>query len=157
MAIKNLIMKIQGQGHRWGQSLKSQLGSIILSTPILWFLVNPRSYCYDRAFQKFDLQNFKAKVIAQCHIVGITSYPLISLSFHVNLPSHSWDTAILKNWPWTSKVKVMGEVEIQSHNVTLLSWTSCRLTYLWFHVKWPSHSWDTAFSKFDLENQRSRS
>ena len=26
-----------------------------------------------------------------------------------------------------------------------------------FHVNWPSHSWDTAFSKFDLENQRWRS
>ena len=36
----------------------------------------------------------KVKVIAQGHIVGIISYPLISLSFHVNLPSYSWDTAI---------------------------------------------------------------
>ena len=35
MAIKNLTLKIQGQGHGWGQSLKSQLGSNILSTHIL--------------------------------------------------------------------------------------------------------------------------
>ena len=62
-----------------------------------------------------------------------------------------------KNWPWKSKVKVMGEVEVPSHNLSLTSWTSYRLTSLWFHVKWPSHSWDTAFSKFDLENPRSRS
>ena len=62
-----------------------------------------------------------------------------------------------KNWPWKSKVKVMGEVEVPSHNVSLTSWTSYRLTSLWFHVKWPSHSWDTASSKFDLENPRSRS
>ena len=38
----------------------------------------------------------KVKVIAQGHIVGITSYPLISLSSHVDQPSHSWDTAISK-------------------------------------------------------------
>ena len=60
----------------------------------------------------------------------------------------------LKNWPWKSKVKVMGEVKVQSHNVSL---TSYRLTSFSFHVNWPSHSWDTAFSKFDLENQGSRS
>ena len=35
MAIKNLTLKIQGQGHGWGQSLKSQLGSNILSIHIL--------------------------------------------------------------------------------------------------------------------------
>ena len=38
----------------------------------------------------------KVKVIAQGHKVGITPYRLISLSFHVNRPSHSWDTAISK-------------------------------------------------------------
>ena len=38
----------------------------------------------------------KVKVIAQGHKVGITPYRLISLSFHVNRPAHSWDTAILK-------------------------------------------------------------
>ena len=35
--------------------------------------------------------------------------------------------------------------------------TSHRFTSLSFHVNRPSHSWDTAFSKFDLENQGSRS
>ena len=35
--------------------------------------------------------------------------------------------------------------------------TSYRLTSLSFHVNRPSHSWDTAFSKFDLVNPRSRS
>ena len=60
----------------------------------------------------------------------------------------------LKNWPWKFKVKVMGEVKVQSHNMGL---TSYRLTSLSFHVNRPSHSWDTAFSKFDLENQGSGS
>ena len=48
----------------------------------------------------------------------------------------------------------MGEVDIESHKVGV---TSYRLTSLSFHVKRPSHSWDTTFSKFDLENPRSRS
>ena len=38
----------------------------------------------------------KVKVIAQGHKVGITPYRLISLSFHVNRPSHSRDAAISK-------------------------------------------------------------
>ena len=133
--------------------------------------------------------------------MGITSYRLTSFSFHVNRPSHSWNTAFskfdhenqgskswvrshfksqwgsnilwiqihfvpcqwgipflsydfLKNWPWKSRVKVIGEVTVQSHNVGLASY---RLKSLLFHVNRPSHSWDTAFSKFDLENQGSRS
>ena len=60
----------------------------------------------------------------------------------------------LKNWPWKSKFKAMGEVKVKSHNVTL---TSYRLTSLSFHVNRPSHSWDTAISKFDVENSMSRS
>ena len=48
----------------------------------------------------------------------------------------------------------MVEVDIESHKVDV---TSYRLTSLSFHVNRPSHSWDTTFSKFDLENPRSRS
>ena len=59
-----------------------------------------------------------------------------------------------ETWPWKSRVKVMGEVTVQSHNVGL---TSYRLASPSFHVNRPSHSWVTSFSKFDLENQRSRS
>ena len=54
----------------------------------------------------------------------------------------------LKNWPWKSKVEVMGEVKVQSHNVSL---TSYRLTSLWFHVNLASHCWVMTFSKFGLE------
>ena len=61
---------------------------------------------------------------------------------------------VFKIWPWKSRGKVMGDVTIQSHNVGLASY---RLASLSFHVNRPSHSWDTAFSKFDLENQGSRS
>ena len=48
----------------------------------------------------------------------------------------------------------MGEVTLQSQNGSLISY---RLSFLSLHVNQPSHSWDTAFSKFDLENQGSRS
>ena len=61
----------------------------------------------------------------------------------------------LKDWPWKSKVKVMGEVKVQSHNVSLT--TSYRLTSHSFHVNLASHCWVTTFSKFDLEIQGSRS
>ena len=135
------------------------------------------------------------------HNVSLTFYRRTSLSFHVNRPSHSWDTtfssfdlenprskswkrwtlksqhgsnilstlisfvpcqsalpflkySIFKIWPWKSKVKVMGEVDIQSHKVGV---TSYRLTSLSFHVNRPSHSSDMTYSNFDLENPRSRS
>ena len=103
-------LKIQGQGHGWGQSLKSQCESNILSTHI----------------------------------------PFVP--FQWAIPFLRYD--FLKIWPGKSKVKVMVEVKVQSHKVGV---TSYRLTSLSFHVNRPSHSWDTAFSKFDLENPRSRS
>ena len=189
------------------------------------------------------------EVKVESHKVGVASYRLTSLSFHVNLPSHSWDTAFsyfdLENprsrswvrwtlkvttwvqhsidshpfhsmsighpipeiwlfqnltlriqgqrhgwgerwksqsgcnilsthipfvpcqsalpflrycifiiWPWKSKVNVMGEGKVESHN---MGPTFYRLTSLSFHVNRPSHSWNTTFWKFDLENPRSRS
>ena len=148
MAIKNLTLKIQGQGHGWGQSFKSQLGSNILSDSVgnfhrsaslrlnnfggglgtfcwfsfnsmfmiwdsshedlqlfdwvsntapygfIYFYVNPPSYSYDKSFFEIWPSKSKVKVIAQGHVIGITSYRLISLSFHVDRPSHSWDAAI---------------------------------------------------------------
>ena len=39
----------------------------------------------------------------------------------------------LKNWPWKSKVKVMGEVKVKNHKVSL---TSYWLTSLSFHSLW---------------------
>ena len=49
----------------------------------------------------------------------------------------------------------MGEGNVERHKVGV---TSYRFTSLFsFHVNRPFHSWDTAFSKFDLENPRSRS
>ena len=61
---------------------------------------------------------------------------------------------LFQNCPWKSKVKVMVEVKVESHRVGVASY---RLASLSFHVNRPSHSWDMTFSKFDLENPRSRS
>ena len=103
-------LKIQGQGHEWGQSLKSQCESSILSTH------NPLVPCQ-------------------------SATPFLRYDF-------------FKIWPWKPKVKVMEEVNIESHN---MGPTFYRLTSLSFHVNRPSHSWETTFSKLDLENPRSRS
>ena len=107
---QNLTLKIQGQGHGWGQSWKSQSGCNILSTYIAF---------------------------VPCQ------------SVHTFLRY-----SIFKVWPWKSKVKVIGEVDIESHN---MGPTFYRLTSHQFHVNRSSHSWDMTFSKFDLENPRSRS
>ena len=138
---------------------------------------------------------FMVKFIAQGHKVGIAPYRLISLSFHVDQSSYSWDTAILKfdiensrSRSWVrSKLKVTTWVQhsVESHPFPYMSighpilelWLFQNLTlkvkgqgHGWghssksqcgsniisthspFHVNQPSHSWDTAFSKFDLEN-----
>ena len=107
---KKMTLKIEGQCHGWGHSSKSQCESNTLSTHI------PFVPCQS----------------------GI---PLLSYDF-------------FKIWLWNSRVKVIDEVTVQSHNVGI---TSYGLTSISFHVNWPSLSWDTAFSKFDLENQGSRS
>ena len=106
---QSLTLKIQGQGHGWGERWKSQSGCNILSTHILF------------------------------------------IPCQSGIPFLSYD--VFKIWLWKSRVKVMSEVTVQSHNVGL---TSYRFTSLSFHVNRPSHSWDT-FSKFDLENPRSKS
>ena len=105
-----LTLKIKGQGHGWGQSSKPQYASSILSTHI------PFNPCQS----------------------GIS---FLSYDF-------------FKIWPWKSRVKVMGGVALQSHNVGLISY---RLTSISFHVNRASHSWVMTISKVDLENQGSRS
>ena len=80
---QNLTLKIKGQWHGWSQSSKSQCGSSILSTHILF---------------------------VPCQ----SALPFLRYS-------------IFKIWPWNSRVKVMHEVTVQSHNVGL---TSYRLTSL---------------------------
>ena len=249
---QNLTLKIQGQGHGWRESWKSQHGSNILSTHIP--LIPCQSAIPFLRYDFFKIWPWKSmvkvmvEVKVESHKVGVTTYWLTFLSFHVNRLAHSWNTAFskfdlenprsrswvtwtlkvttwvqhsidlhpfcskighpihkirlfqnltmkiqgrghgwrghwkpqhgsnilstqillipcqsaipflrydfFKIWPWKSKVKVMVEIKVECHKVGV---TSYRLTFLSFHVNRPSHSWDTAFSKFDLENPRLRS
>ena len=154
---QNLTLKIKGQGHGWGQSLKSQHGSNIQLThiPVPCGLGIPfLSYDFFKIWPWKSRVKVMGEVTVHSHNVGLTSYRLTSLSFHVKRASHSWVTTFLKIWPWKSRVKVMGGVTVRSHKVGL---TSYRFTSLSFHVNQPSHSGDTVFSKFDLEKQGSRS
>ena len=118
------------------------------------FHVNPPSYSYDRVF----FRNFTFKIQGQSHSSRSINRHTI-LSPHIPfIPCRSTllfpRCSYLRNWPWKSKVKVMGNVKVQSHNVSL---TSYWLTPLLFHVNLASHCWVTTFSKFDLEIQGSRS
>ena len=107
-------------------------------------------------------ENLTLKIKGQGHGWGHTSksqcgsnilsihIPFVPCQSGIQFPSYDF----FKIWPWKSRVKVMGEVTLQSHNVGLASY---RLTFLSFHVNRASHSWVMTFSKFDLENQGSRS
>ena len=126
-------MKIQGQGHGWGTSLKSQCESNILSTHIP-FVPSQSAVPFLRYdFFKFDGKSkVKEEVNIESHIMGPTIYRLTSISFHVNQPSHSWYD-FFKIWPWKSEVKVTREGNVENHKVGV---TSYQLTFLSFHVKW---------------------
>ena len=95
---------------------------------------------------KFKVKGMR-EVNVESHNVGPTLNRLTTLSFHVNGPSHSWDTAFSKFY--LEQVKITGEMNVESHNMDL---TFYRLIYPSFHVNRPSHSWYTTFSKFDLKN-----
>ena len=112
--------------------------------------VNPPSYSYDRAF----FLNLTFKIQGQSHSsrshnrnnILSTHIPLVPCQSALPFPRYS----IFKIWPWKSKVKVIA----QGHKVGI---TPYQLISLLFHVDRPCHSWDTAISKFDVENSRSRS
>ena len=93
---KKLTLKIQGQGHGWGQSSKSQCKSNILLTHIPFVPCQSAFPFLRYSIFKIWPWKSKVKVIAQVHKVGIAPYWLISILFHVDRPSHSWDTAISK-------------------------------------------------------------
>ena len=153
----NFTLKFKGQDHRWGHSSKSQYGYDILSTHIPIVPCQSAFHSWDTAFSKFDLGNegsrswVRSQFKSQCgSSILSTHIPFVPCQSALPFLRYS----IFKIWPWKSRVKVIGEVTVQSHNMGL---TSYGLTSLSFHVNWPSHSWDTAFSKSDLENQGSRS
>ena len=153
---QNLTLKIQGQGHGWGECWKSQHGSIIISTHIPF--VPCQSAIQFLRYNFFKIWPWKSnvkvmvKVKVEIYKVGVTSYRLTSFSFHVNWPSHSRDTAFSKFY--LENPRSRSWVRWKSHN---LGPTFYRLASLSFHVNRPSHSWNMTFSIFYLENPRSRS
>ena len=90
---QNLTLKIKGQGHRWGHGSKSLCGCNILSTYIPF--VPRQSGIPFLSYDFFKIRPWKSmvkvmgEVTLQSHNVGLTSYRLTSLSFHVNRASHS--------------------------------------------------------------------
>ena len=152
--IKKLTLKIQGQGHGWGQSSKSQCESNILSTHV------PLVPCQSALpFLRYSiLKNLTLKIQGQGHSSrsqGRYNTPSTHIPFvpcRSALPFLGYSN--FKIWCWKFKVEVMGEVKVESHN---MGPTFSRLTSLSFHVNRASHSWVITFSKFDLENQGSRS
>ena len=202
---QNLTLKIQGQGHKWGQSWKSQCGSDIQSTDIHFVPCESGIPFLSCDFFKICPWKSRAKVMhqvtLQSHNVSLRSYRLTSLcsisighpipelrlfqnlTLKIKCQNHGWGHTsksqcgsnilsthipfvscqsgipflsydFFKIWPWKSRVKVIGEVTVQSHYVGAISY---RLTSLSFHVNRASHSSVMTFSKFDLENQGSRS
>ena len=155
---QNLTLKIQGQGQgvRWKLKVTTWVQYSIDSHPF-------HSMSIGHAIPEIRLfQNLTLKIQGQGHGWGErwkSQHGSNILSTHIHfipcqsaMPFLRYD--FFKIWPWKSKVKVMGEVNIESHN---MGPTFYRLTSLSFHVKRPCHSWLAIFSKLDLGNPRSRS
>ena len=156
---QNWTLKIQGQGHGWGQSWKSQHRSNIQSTHIPFVLCQSAipflSYDFFKIWPWKSQVKVMGEVTVQSHNVDLS---ILSTRIHF-VPCQSGTPFLSYNFfkidLEKSRVKVMGEVTVSSKSQC--GSNIYRLTSLWFHVNRPSHSWDTAFSKFDLENLGSRS
>ena len=113
----------------------------------IWFHVNPPSYSYDSFFKIWPSKSkgHSSRSYSRCNILSI-HIPFVPCWSALPFLRYS----NFKNWPWKFKVKVMGEVKVQSHNVSL---TSYQLTSLWFHVNRSSHSWEMAFQNLTLKIQ----
>ena len=194
-----LTVKIQGQSH----SSRSHNRYNILSPHIpfipCWSALPFLRCSYLKNWPWKSKVKVMGEVKVQSHNVSLTFYWSTHIPFvpcQSGIPLLSYD--FFKILPWNSRVKVIDEVAVQSHNAVITSYrltsmsigppileiqhfqnltlkikgqghgwghslshnvglASYRLTSLSFHVNRPSHSWDTAFSKFDLGNEGSRS
>ena len=97
---ENLTLKMQGQGHGWGEHWKSQHGSNILLTHIHFIPCQSAIPFLRNDFFKIWPWKSKVKVTVEVkvesHKVGVASYRLAALWFHVNRPFDSCDTAFSK-------------------------------------------------------------
>ena len=115
---QNLTLKFKGQGHGWGHSSKSQCESNILPTHVPF--IPCQSALPFLRYSIFKIWTWKSRVkvmgevTIQSHNVGLTSYRLTSLLFHVNKPSHSWFMTFFQNL--TLKFKGQGQMTLMLHN-----------------------------------------
>ena len=147
---QNLTLKIQSQSH--SSRSYSRYNTLSTHIPIVpcWSAFPYLGYSYFKIwYWKFKVE-VMGEVIVGSHNIQSTHIPFIPSQ--LGIPFLSYD--FFKIWPWKSRGQGHGWGHSSNHNVGL---TSYRLTSLSFHVNQPSHSWDTAFSKFDLENRGSRS
>ena len=129
--------------------------------PTIFWVSNTASYGFIPCMSIHPLipmielfQNLTFKIQGQSHSsrshnrnnILSTHIPLVPCLLALPFPTYS----IFKIWTWKSKVKVIA----QGHKVGI---TPFRLISLLFHFDRPCHSWDTAISKFDVENSRCRS
>ena len=132
---QNLTLKCQGQGHKCWQSWKSQRGFNIQSTHIPFFPCQSGIPFLSYDFFKIWPWNSRVKVMGevtdQSYNVGLTSYRLTSLSFHVNQASHSWVRTFSKFDLENIRLKVIGEVTVRIHNMGLISYLLPDLTSFW--------------------------
>ena len=91
-------------------------------------------------YSRLRIINAWGETKSQCGS-NILSTPISLVPCQSALPFLRYN--IFKIWPWKSRVKVMGAVTIQSHNVDLASY---RLESISIHVNRPSQSWDTDFT-----------
>ena len=144
---QNLTFKNQSQGHGWGQSSKSQNGFDFLSTRSPFVpcqLALPFLRC---DFLKFDLENRKRP---RSKLKVIDSHPFCSMSIDPSIP----EIQLFQNL--TLKIQGQGHERGQSPKPQSVS-HFLSIHIILFHVNQPSHSWNTAFTKFDLEKSRSSS
>ena len=143
-------VKVIAQGHIIGIA-PYQLISLL-------FHVHQPSHSWDTAISKFDVENSRSKswVRSKLKVTTWVQHSVDSHPFHFMSIRHPiTELRLFQNVTFKMKGQGHGcELTVQSHNVGL---TCHQLTSLSFHVNWPSHSWDRAFSKFDLENPGSRS
>ena len=141
---ENLTLKIQGQGHGWGERWKWQHGSNIPSTHIPFIPCQSAMPFLRYDFFKIWPWNPKVKVMVEVkvenHKVGATSCRFTSFSFHVNRPSHS-----PHKWPVTRKMFPFDDVTMKKYSAcklvqrtkTVCGWEesasrSCLCCLMWF-------------------------
>ena len=121
---QNFTLKIQGQGHGCGQSWKSQSGCNILSTHIPFVPCQSALPYLRYSIFKIWPWKSKVKVMGGVNVESHNMGPTDSNILPTHIPIVPCQSAIpilrynfFKIWPWKSKVKVMGEVNVESHNI----------------------------------------